>query len=245
MEKKMNEKFATNLQFYRRRMDLTQEQLAERLEVSRQSISKWEAGAAFPEMDKLMKMCEMFSCPMDTLLRGDAEVVTADDALGYDRYMRRFSYIMSAGTGLMFLSAPVLLALLGFGVQVAIAVVSMLAFFIAGIMVMVCSGMGDEEYRKKNPTVQPFYTEDQMDTARRRFRVGMTAFIGLLFGSALFIVGSYAFPEPPNASRLVYWAVFALILTIAIVGLQLTGMLYDRYNIEQYNKNNASKKADR
>lgn len=241
----MNEKFATNLQFYRRRMDLTQEQLAERLEVSRQSISKWEAGAAFPEMDKLMKMCEMFSCPMDTLLRGDAEVVTADDALGYDRYMRRFSYIMSAGTGLMFLSAPVLLALLGFGVQVAIAVVSMLAFFIAGIMVMVCSGMGDEEYRKKNPTVQPFYTEDQMDTARRRFRVGMTAFIGLLFGSALFIVGSYAFPEPPNASRLVYWAVFALILTIAIVGLQLTGMLYDRYNIEQYNKNNASKKADR
>ena len=243
MARIMNEKFATNLQFYRRRMDLTQEQLAERLDVSRQSISKWEAGAAFPEMDKLMTMCEMFSCSMDTLLRGNAEIETADDELGYDSYMRRFAYVMSGGTALMFLSAPVLLVLLGFGIQVAISVVSMLAFFIAGIMVMVCAGMGDEDFRRKNPVIQPFYTADQLDVSRRRFRVSMTVFVGLLFGSALFIVGSYAFPEPANATRLVYWAVFALILTIAIVGLQLTGMLHDRYNIEQYNKNNAEKKG--
>jgi transcriptional regulator with XRE-family HTH domain len=240
----MNEKFSTNLQFYRRRMDLTQEQLAERLDVSRQSISKWEAGAAFPEMDKLLRMCEMFACPMDTLLRGDAEVETASDAHDYDRHTRQFAYIMSAGTGLMFISASVLLTLLSLGVHTAISVVSMLAFVIAGIMVMICSGMGDEDFRKKNPVIQAFYTKEDIEASARRFRVGMTGFTGLLFGSALFIVGTYALPEPAFASRLFYWAIFALILTIAIVGLQLTGMLHDRYNIDQYNNNNATKKND-
>ena len=240
----MNEKFSTNLQFYRRRMDMTQEQLAERLDVSRQSISKWEAGAAFPEMDKLLRMCEMFACPMDTLLRGDAEAVTVGDAHDYDRHMKRFAYIMSGGTGLMFVSATVLLTLLSLGVHVAISVVSMLAFVIAGIMVMICTGMGDEEFKKKNPAIQAFYTREQIEASNRRFRVGMTGFTGLLFGSALFIIATYALPEPAFASRLFYWAIFALIFTVAIVGLQLTGMLHDRYNIDQYNKNNASKKND-
>lgn len=36
--------FGDNLQFYRKRGEMTQEQLAEKLEVSRQTVSKWEAG---------------------------------------------------------------------------------------------------------------------------------------------------------------------------------------------------------
>lgn len=232
----MNETFGTNLQFYRRKMELTQEQLAERLDVSRQSISKWEAGSAFPEMDKLLKMCEMFSCPLDTLLRGSAEAETADDERGYDRHMRGFAYWMSGGTALMFLGAPVLLYLLSIGQSVALSVVGMLVFVVAGIMVMICIGTGNDEYIKKNPVIQPFYTAD------RRFRVAITSFTGLMFGSGLFIVGSYAMPVPANASRLLYWAIFAVILTVALVGMELTGMLHDRYDIEQYNKNSLAKK---
>ncbi|MDE7036107.1 MAG: helix-turn-helix domain-containing protein, partial [Eubacteriales bacterium] len=49
--------FGENLQYYRSEGGLTQEQLAERLEVSRQSVSKWESDASFPEMDKLLVMC--------------------------------------------------------------------------------------------------------------------------------------------------------------------------------------------
>lgn len=242
MDKKMNETFGTNLQFYRRKMELTQEQLAERLDVSRQSISKWEAGAAFPEMDKLLKMCEMFSCPLDTLLRGSAEAESADDERGYDRQMRSFAFWMSGGTALMFFSAPVLLYLLSIGQSVALSVVAMLAFAIAGIMVMICIGTGNDEYIKKNPVIQPFYTADQIEKADRRFRIAITSLTGLMFGSGLFIVGTYAMPEPANASRLLYWAIFAVILTVALVGMQLTGMLHDRYNIEQYNKNSLAKR---
>lgn len=52
---------------------LTQEQLAEMLEVSRQSISKWELGQAVPEVDKIIRMSELFNVSTDTLLIRNAE----------------------------------------------------------------------------------------------------------------------------------------------------------------------------
>jgi len=55
----------------RKECDYTQEQLAEILGVSRQSISKWESGIAYPETDKLIKMGKLFECSMDYLLNED------------------------------------------------------------------------------------------------------------------------------------------------------------------------------
>lgn len=47
---------------------LTQERLAEMLEVSRQSISKWELGQAVPDVGKIIRMSELFGVSTDTLL---------------------------------------------------------------------------------------------------------------------------------------------------------------------------------
>jgi len=51
---------------------LTQERFAEMLEVSRQSVSKWELGQAVPELDKIIKMADIFEVSTDTLLLRDA-----------------------------------------------------------------------------------------------------------------------------------------------------------------------------
>ena len=56
--------FGENLQFYRKRKDITQEQLAEQLDVSRQTVSKWESGSSYPEMEKILQLCDLFECPM-------------------------------------------------------------------------------------------------------------------------------------------------------------------------------------
>ena len=48
---------------------LTQEQLAEKLDVSRQSVSKWESGQAMPEADKLIALSDSFHVTIDYLLR--------------------------------------------------------------------------------------------------------------------------------------------------------------------------------
>ena len=55
----------------RKEYNYTQEQLADVLGVSRQSISKWESDIAYPETDKLVKMGKLFECSMDYLLNED------------------------------------------------------------------------------------------------------------------------------------------------------------------------------
>ncbi|MBE6669549.1 MAG: helix-turn-helix domain-containing protein [Ruminococcaceae bacterium] len=55
----------------RKENNYTQEQLAEILGVTRQSISKWESDIAYPETDKLIKMGRLFECSMDYLLNDD------------------------------------------------------------------------------------------------------------------------------------------------------------------------------
>ena len=46
---------------------MSQEQLADRLEVSRQSVSKWETGTSVPDLDKLIKICDIFSVSLDEI----------------------------------------------------------------------------------------------------------------------------------------------------------------------------------
>lgn len=59
------------LTLLRKEKNITQEQLAEILNVSRQSVSRWEQDAAFPETDKLILLSRLFSCSIDFLLSND------------------------------------------------------------------------------------------------------------------------------------------------------------------------------
>ena len=52
---------------------LSQEDLANDLQVSRQSISKWETDTSVPELDKLLKLSEVFGVTLDELVKGPAE----------------------------------------------------------------------------------------------------------------------------------------------------------------------------
>lgn len=64
--------FGQNLQFLRKmHKGMTQEELAEKMGVSRQTISKWEIDSAFPEMEKAITLCRFFSCSLDELLRSN------------------------------------------------------------------------------------------------------------------------------------------------------------------------------
>ena len=60
-------KFNEKLQKLRKEAQLNQEELADKLEVSRQSVSKWESGTTYPEMDKLIALTKIFNCTLDDL----------------------------------------------------------------------------------------------------------------------------------------------------------------------------------
>lgn len=59
--------FSEKLMKLRKENKLSQEQLANMLDVSRQSVSKWESGQTYPEMDKLLALCKIFKCTLDEL----------------------------------------------------------------------------------------------------------------------------------------------------------------------------------
>lgn len=57
---------------YRKLHQWSQEDLAERMGVSRQSVSKWESGASVPELDRIVQLCDLFGISTDAMLRADA-----------------------------------------------------------------------------------------------------------------------------------------------------------------------------
>ncbi len=61
-------KFGDNLKKIRKVKKLSQEELADKLNVSRQSISKWETGDAYPEMNNLLELCKVFHCRINDLV---------------------------------------------------------------------------------------------------------------------------------------------------------------------------------
>ncbi len=64
-----------NLKKIRKDNNLSQEALAEKLGVSRQAVSKWESGLAYPEMDKVLQICNMFNLNIDELLNQNIKEV--------------------------------------------------------------------------------------------------------------------------------------------------------------------------
>jgi transcriptional regulator with XRE-family HTH domain len=63
--------FADNLQTIRKKNQLTQEELAEMLGVSRQAVSKWELGDGYPEVEKLLILAKKLNVSLDSLMGRD------------------------------------------------------------------------------------------------------------------------------------------------------------------------------
>ena len=59
----------TNIQYLRKLNKLTQEQFAEKMGVTRQTVSRWESDEVTPELNKLVELCSTFSCKLDELVR--------------------------------------------------------------------------------------------------------------------------------------------------------------------------------
>ncbi len=89
----------------RKKSGLSQEQLAEQINVSRQAISKWESGSAFPESEKLIIISNYFGVPVDYLLKDEVEdeIKTSNTEIGKNSKMVAGLIICIAGIVAMIL----------------------------------------------------------------------------------------------------------------------------------------------
>lgn len=119
---KLNEKII----FLRKQQGWSQEELAEHLDVSRQSVSKWESGASTPELDRIVEICNLFGLSADSLIREDLTLeapseeleipeetapgrtrMTMDDAYAYIAQCQVISRKIAQGVGACVLSPSV------------------------------------------------------------------------------------------------------------------------------------------
>lgn len=235
--------FGENLQYLRKQNNITQEQLAEQLEVSRQSVSKWESSASFPEMEKLLQICSMFHCNMDTLMQGDVSRDFATDVHGYDGFMNRFDRMITAGIAIILLGVSAIGFLTGIGVDEDTAGVFFFIFLIVGVMILVVMGMQHAHFTEKHPYIEDFYTEEEKESAYRKFTVRIAAGVGIILVDVLLfmVLGIRLENIQADAAQIerlegLGLGIFMLVLTAGVSALVYGGMQKDKYDIRNYNK---------
>ncbi len=240
--------FGENLQFLRKRSGLTQEALAEQMEVSRQSVSKWESDSAYPEMDAIIRLCGLFSCDMDTLLRGDVSRRFGEDAAAYNRHMNAFSAAIAAGVGMILGGITLMLFLFGCGVSEGRAALVFFALLIAAAATFIISGMGHGVFLRQHPGFIPCYTKAEMDRFERRFPFLIAGPVALILLGVLAIVATTVLPDAVWMTEQ-YEARCAalLLLCIAIAASTLTwaGIQHSKYGFPEEKQTPAQRRVSR
>lgn len=249
--------FRDNLLHLRAVNNMTQEQLAMLLGVSRQSVTKWEAEKSYPEMDKLLKMCQIFDCTLDELVQGDltgrektaasvsGQGGTPADLFGYDEHMRKFGKRIAIGC-----AAPIAVDALGVlffalgysdgeglnvlpdNISIALGLLSIFIGVACCLGCIIPAGMEHSSFVKSHPFIEDFYTEDEKVRARKQFTYEL---IGGIFFIFIGICCVIIFGDGPY--ELVGGV--PLLLTLVSIGvfLILSGaMAVSRVDIDDYNK---------
>ena len=236
-----------NLQFLRKRDNITQEQLAESLEVSRQSVSKWESDTSYPEMDKLIQLANLFHCSLDDLVQKDVSSQYIEDKNHYDQFKNQHSKRITLGVGLIlfgvtfmgFLSA-ILPRNPGFDVD-SLCGVGFFLFLVVAVAIFIVSGLQNDHYEKKHPYIENFYTEEEKEVFHKKFTVMITSGVVLIISGLILMTGyeavisyDYKINSTINIEELAI-SLFMLFVTIAVVLFVYAGTQNSKYNINRYN----------
>lgn len=155
----------------RKKCGWSQEELADQLGISRQSVSKWESGMSIPEIDKIIKLSELFGVSTDYLLKDELEEVvpgetvetsteevrnvTIEEANAYMDLAQQVSKRMAAGVALCILSPITLIVLggvaectgmLGENIAGGIGMVVLFVMIAIGLSILIPNGMKLEKY---------------------------------------------------------------------------------------------------
>lgn len=252
--------FRDNLIHLRAVNNMTQEQLAMLLGVSRQSVTKWESEKSYPEMDKLLKMCQIFGCTLDDLVQGDlTETITEavvfnqenhqpTDLFGYDEHMTTFAWRIALGVVSPLLGLACAIPLFALGdpdpghVMPPILPENLLAgfgtvFIFAGIIaclaLIIPAGMKHSEFVKAHPFLEDFYSQQQKETTRQSFTRQLIGGICSIFAAICLII----FFGDTTLGALVGLPLFFLLLALGIYSIVHGGIILSRTDIATYNHN--------
>ena len=237
--------FSENLQILRKMKNMSQEQLAERLDVSRQAVSKWESGNGYPETEKLISICEIFDCSMDEIIKGKFSADVNGEKKSYEKLMSKFSKGIALAIGIILLGTTILLYFSGLpGTEELkekneiMGVVILLLCVLIAVPIFIILGMQREEFIKKNPKLANIYSEEENEKFNSKFQKSLAGSVALiLLGTILliFVSGMKLVDEESTIPVVIFMA----FVTIAVPIIVYFGIQKDKYDIEKYNKENS------
>ena len=230
--------FSDNLQFIRAQAGVTQEQLAEQLDVSRQSVSKWESGVSFPEMDTLLRICDLYDVNLDTLLRGSVEKSCVSDTARYDDHMNRFSLQIALSVFAIIAGVALMILLSALGLPEMLAVALFMLILTISVVVMVAGGIQHDNFRKNHSVIQDFYTEEEKDAFHQKFVWYIAGGVGAILFGVVLLIGVFAFLPEKEPYESISAVVFLLLVAGAVFSFIYGGMQEDKYKIWKYNRDN-------
>ena len=159
----------------RKRLGLSQEELAEKLSVSRQAVSKWESAQSTPDLQRVLQMAELFEVSTDYLLKDEIEVpdgrksdtqggtdapvrrVSMEEANDFMRFNRDGGKKVAVGVMLCILSPVLLIFLAGLAesgvwnvtesLAVAIGMAVLFLLVAAAVFIFVSYGLASERFK--------------------------------------------------------------------------------------------------
>lgn len=123
---------AEKLLALRTEKELSQEDLAEQMEVSRQSVSKWETGQSVPDLDKIIKLADLFGVSVDELVREGERPQPPEPKVIYVERERKADRTAAQKLGIVFEVVGAVLMLLSLTIMPAVFLIG-IALLIMGL----------------------------------------------------------------------------------------------------------------
>lgn len=224
--------FGLKLQNLRKEKGLSQEALAQRLQVSRQAVSKWETGEGYPEMDKMIMISDMFQVSLDYLLKGQDQEYQEDTQHKYfmntqmihDYIMYKKNYALRIGMSVAIIILSVTFPIiLSYSQNENIGAVLMLLAIALCVALLITTGISHENYSQLEKKEIKMSFQDLQDLQNEYIHFKKTFGMSIAFGVCLIIVsvaGVIVFEE------LLHWENIGTIILLVCVAIAVFIFIY-------------------
>ena len=168
---------------YRQEVQLSQEELADRVYVSRQTISNWENDKSYPDVNSLVLLSEIFQISLDNLIKGDIEVmkdvIQKEEIVKMNRYGKIYTIMLIVTA----ISAVPLFMWLGVWAFIPWGIIWALSMYFAVQVEKVKKDNDVQTYKE----IVAFYEGKLLDDIQKQREIGKRPYqkIFLVIGSAL------------------------------------------------------------
>ena len=233
-----------NLQNLRKIKNMSQEELAEKLNVSRQAVSKWESGNGYPETEKIISICEIFDCSMDELVKGKISDDIKSEKNNYDRVMTKTAKGISIAIAIILLSTAIMQTILGLAPDKnaeeqysLFGVIAVLIGVCIAVPMFIINNTKLNDFKKKNPLIANLYSESELDEGKSKYTKYTAIGISIILMGVvvmMLLLGLKIFREDSCLPV----AILMYFITIGASTIVYSDKMKDKFDIEKYNKEN-------